>query len=142
MVGGPDASLTGEQAGAMGESWSDLDALEYQHEYGLGPGRGANPWAEGPYVTGNKRRGIRDYPLDANPLNYSDVGFDVPGAEVHADGEIWNAVNYDIRRAMVQRYNASFPASDRARQVRCADGKVPLRSCPGNRRWILSCSPR
>jgi extracellular elastinolytic metalloproteinase len=136
MVGGPDASLTGFQAGAMGESWSDLDALEYEHEYGIEPGGNANPWAEGPYATGNKRRGIRDYPLNSNPLNYSDVGFDVPGPEVHADGEIWNAVNYDIRQAMVRRYNGSFPASNQVRQVRCADGKVPLRSCPGNRRWI------
>jgi extracellular elastinolytic metalloproteinase len=136
MVGGPDASLSGEQANAMGESWSDLDALEYEHEYGLKPGGGANPWAEGPYVTGNKQRGIRDYPLNANPLNYSDIGFDIPGPEVHADGEIWNATNYDIRQAMVRRYNGSFPASNQVRQVRCADGKVPLRSCPGNRRWI------
>ena len=136
MVAGPDAGLAGLQAGAMGESWSDLDALEYEHEHGISPGAGANPWAEGPYVTGNKRRGIRDYPLNANPLNYSDIGFDVPGPEVHADGEIWNAVNYDIRQAMVHRYNGVVRASNQARQVACADGKVPLRRCPGNRRWI------
>jgi len=136
MVGGPDASLTGFQAGAMGESWSDLDALEYEHEYGLVPTDGENPWAEGPYATGNERRGIRDYPLNNNPLNYSDIGFDIPGPEVHADGEIWNATNYAIRQAMVKRYNAAFPASNQTRQIRCADGKVPLRSCPGNRRWI------
>jgi hypothetical protein len=24
---------------------------------------------------------------------------------VHADGEIWNAVNYDLRQALVEKYN-------------------------------------
>ena len=76
MVGGPDDSLSGLQAGAMGESWSDQVALEYLHAHGYVPQDGENPWAEGPYVTGNKKTGIRDYALDANPLNYSDVGFD------------------------------------------------------------------
>ena len=30
MVGGPDEGLTSEQGGAMGESWGDLVAGEYQ----------------------------------------------------------------------------------------------------------------
>ncbi len=34
MVGGPDAGLTGHQAGSMGESWSDLAAVEYLNEFG------------------------------------------------------------------------------------------------------------
>ncbi len=136
MVGGPDAGLTGAQAGAMGESWSDLDALEYEHEYGLVPTGGENPWSVGAYVTGNRYRGIRDYPLDANPLNYSDVGFDVPGPEVHADGEIWNAVNYDIRQALVEKFDDRYPSSDRALQIQCAKGAIPVTQCPGNRRWI------
>ena len=63
MVGGPDAGLTGLQAGAMGESWSDQDALEYLHEYGDIPIDGENAWAEGPYVTGNTKTGIRNYAL-------------------------------------------------------------------------------
>jgi hypothetical protein len=136
MVGGPDDGLTGEQAGAMGESWSDLDALEYMHEFGYTPQNGENPWAEGPYVTGNKQRGIRNYGLNANPLNYSDIGYDITGPEVHADGEVWNAVNYDIRQALVAKYNASYPESDAALQLRCAQGVLPADQCPGNRRWI------
>ncbi len=40
MVAGPDAGLSGLQAGAMGESWSDLDAMEYQFEYGFDTGAG------------------------------------------------------------------------------------------------------
>lgn len=134
MVAGPDAGLTGYQAGSMGESWSDLDAIEYQLEYGYSTG--ANKWALGAYATGNQKRGIRDYSLDGNPLNYSDLGFDTPGAEVHADGEVWNGVNFDIRQALVAKYNASFPSTDAALQKTCADGKLPAAQCPGNRRWI------
>jgi extracellular elastinolytic metalloproteinase len=139
MVGGPDDGLTGFQGGAMGESWSDLVALEYLHAHG------ESSWAEGPYVTGNKTVGIRDYALDANPLNYSDIGFDIPGPEVHADGEIWNAVNYDLRQALVTKYDGAFPESDKALQLRCAGGRpgtnapeppLPPEQCPGNRRWI------
>jgi hypothetical protein len=145
MVGGPDDGLTGAQAGAMGESWSDQVALEYLHAHGYLPADGENPWAEGPYVTGNPRVGIRDYALDDSPLNYSDVGFDIPGPEVHADGEIWNAVGYDLRQALVEKYDAQYPESDRALELRCADGRpgstapeppLPADQCPGDRRWI------
>ena len=34
------------------------------------------PWAVGPYATGNKRAGIRDYAINKNPLNYGNYGFD------------------------------------------------------------------
>ena len=136
MVAGPDSGLSGDQAGAMGESWSDLDAEEYLHENGFVPTNGENPWAVGAYATGNKDVGIRDYALDSNPLNYSDVGFDTPGAEVHADGEIWNGANYEVRQALVDKYDATFPSSDAALQKRCADGILPADQCPGNRRWI------
>jgi extracellular elastinolytic metalloproteinase len=145
MVGGPDDGLTGFQGGAMGESWSDLVALEYLHAHDYVPADGENPWAEGAYATGNKRVGIRDYALNDNPLNYADVGFDTTGPEVHADGEIWNGVNYDIRQALVRKYDAQFPSTDTALQLRCADGRpggnapeapLPPEQCPGNRRWI------
>jgi hypothetical protein len=140
MIGGPDDGITGFQGGSMGESWSDLVALEYLHSHGL-----TTKWVEGEYATGNAKVGIRDYALDANPLNYSDVGFDLTGPEVHADGEIWNAVNYDLRQALVKKYDAKFPSTDAALQLRCADGRpgtnapeppLPADQCPGNRRWI------
>ena len=38
-----------------------------------------------------------------DPLNYSDVGYDTGGPEVHSDGEIWNGVNWAIRQAMIDR---------------------------------------
>jgi hypothetical protein len=132
MAGGPDSSLSGYQAGAMGESWSDLDALEYQAENNYA----ADPFIIGAYATGNPTIGIRDYAVNHNPLNYSDLGFDTPGPEVHADGEIWNGTNYTVRQALVDKYDATFPYSDLVRQKACADGKYAADECPGNRRWI------
>jgi extracellular elastinolytic metalloproteinase len=72
--------------------------------------------------------GIRNYNMSDSPLNYSDVAYDLVGAQVHADGEIWSATNFDIRQAMLARY----PGGD---QVACANGQAPATSCPGNRRW-------
>jgi Zn-dependent metalloprotease len=39
MVAGPDSGLTSSQGGAMGESWSDLMAMEYLFESGYTPRR-------------------------------------------------------------------------------------------------------
>ncbi|MGZ4456805.1 MAG: M36 family metallopeptidase, partial [Nocardioides sp.] len=61
MIGGPDEGITSEQGGAMGESWGDLTAGEYLFEHGYSTG--ANPWAVGPYATGNRSVGIRDYAI-------------------------------------------------------------------------------
>ncbi|MEJ7743082.1 MAG: M36 family metallopeptidase [Nocardioidaceae bacterium] len=121
MVGGPDGGLGGFQGRSMGESWSDLVALEYlfEHSYDIGT---KNPWVEGPYVTGNKTTGIRNYALNKNPLQYGDLGYDLTGAEVHADGEVWNIAMFDVRRELVAKYNAKFPESNKALQLRCADG--------------------
>ena len=148
MVGGPDSNLSGAQAGAMGESWSDLDAVEYLNEYKFVPTDNEDPFAVGPYVTGNLDRGIRNYNMSkhtpglghelgrANPLNYSNIGYDITGVQVHADGEIWSATNFDIRKDLITKYNASFPATNALMQRECADGIRPSYLCPGNRRWI------
>jgi extracellular elastinolytic metalloproteinase len=139
MVAGPTTGLSGLSSRAMGESWSDLTAVEYLMEYGFVPMAGENPFAVGPYVTGDHQAGIRNYGMNQSPLNYSDVGYDFacntpcpPLTQVHADGEIWSAVNYDIRQAMIERYGSG----DAALQEQCADGAVPVEQCPGNRRWI------
>ncbi|MCY7397086.1 MAG: M36 family metallopeptidase [Nocardioides sp.] len=147
MVGGPDDGLTSEQGGAMGESWSDLVAAEYQFEndYALGAladGSTANPWSLGSYTTGNFDKGIRDYAINNNPLNYSDYGFDTTGAEVHADGEIWNGTLWEVRQALVNKYDGQFRYTDKGLQDLCADpsadptGQPAAASCPGNRRWL------
>ncbi|WP_148612733.1 M36 family metallopeptidase [Nocardioides rubriscoriae] len=139
MVGGPDEGLTSEQGGAMGESWSDQDAAEYQFAHGYS--NGGNVWAVGAYATGNKTVAIRDYAINHNPLNYSNYGFDTTGPEVHADGEIWNGTQWEVRQALVKKYDKQFPYRNKALQLRCAEGRAdasPLAAdkCPGNRRWI------
>jgi hypothetical protein len=131
MIAGPDSGISGFQGGSMGESWSDLNALEYLYENGFrAPGN--TPFVEGAYVTGDNNRGIRNYDISKSPLNYSDLGADLVGPEVHADGEIWNATNYRVRAAMANRYGLGTPSL----QLSCADGTTSVQSCPGNRRWI------
>ena len=141
----------GHHAGAMGESTGDLMSIEQLNEHGNFPTDGANRWATGTYATGNKLRGIRNYAgnfpsqgafptpgvyAQVDPLNFSDLGYDVTGPQVHADGEIWTATNFDIRRALAAKYDAQFPEGDQALQEQCARGEVPVDRCPGNRRWI------
>ncbi len=144
MVGGPNTNLSGNQAQAMGESWSDLSAAEFLNSQGLVPIADENPFAVGPYATGDKVAGIRNYAMNASPLNYSDVGYDfacnqtgtcTQRTQVHADGEIWSATNFDIRQAMIAQYNGSFPATNIALQESCVAGTTPVTQCPGNRRW-------
>ncbi|GAW50019.1 MULTISPECIES: M36 family metallopeptidase [unclassified Nocardioides] len=139
MIGGPDEGITSEQGGAMGESWGDLTAGEYMFSHGYS--NGGNPWAVGVYATGNKAVAIRDYAINRNPLNYSDYGFDSTGPEVHADGEIWNGTQWSVRQALVKKWNKKYPYTDKALQLRCAQGTatqspLPASKCPGNRRWI------
>jgi len=139
MVAGPDARLVGLQANAMGESWSDFVGLEYMHEYGFVPPDQDNPWAVGAYVTGDQVAGIRNYGMNQSPLNYSNVGYDfvcttdavgecVILGQVHADGEIWSATLFDLRQDFNERYGAGTAAT----QAQCADGLIPVASCPGN----------
>jgi extracellular elastinolytic metalloproteinase len=129
MVAGPDSGITSSQGGAMGESWSDLMAMEYLFESGYTP-RGNTPYVTGAFVTGDPATGIRNYDMSNSPLNYSDIGYDrVPA--VHPDGEIWSATNFDVRRAFLARYGAGT----RAQQESCANGLTPADQCPGNRRW-------
>ncbi len=136
MIGGPDVGISGAQGGAMGESWSDLDAAEYLFENSFVPTADEDPTAVGIYATQNKKLAIRNYSLANNPLNYSNIGYDTPGAEVHADGEIWNGTNWEIRQNLVDKYNAQFPSTDMARQKACAEGKFAPEACAGNRRWL------
>jgi extracellular elastinolytic metalloproteinase len=131
MVAGPDAGLIGPQAGAMGESWSDLVATEYAREFGY-RNAGATPYVVGGYVTGDLVAGIRNYDMSRSPLNYSDIGYDMTGVQVHADGEIWSATNHAVREAMTARHGAGTPALQRA----CALGEKAYDVCPGNRRWM------
>ncbi|WP_327087638.1 M36 family metallopeptidase [Nonomuraea sp. NBC_01738] len=131
MVGGPNAGLSGAQAGAMGESMSDLFAMEYLYENGFRPS-GDTPYVAGGYATGDKQRGIRNYDMSKSPLNYSDVAYDLVGQQVHADGEIWSATQYDVRGAFLKRYGEGSARTQRD----CAEGRKSVDKCPGNRRWV------
>jgi hypothetical protein len=145
LIAGPATGLSGQQGGSMGESWSDLTAIEYLNAFGLAGGRGEHPYAMGAYVTGNSFRGIRDFNAlpENNPLNYGDFGFDSTGPEVHADGEIWNAIQMTVRQALIKKYDKKYPYKNRKLQVACAVGRYPSgakapkwNKCPGNRRYI------
>jgi hypothetical protein len=129
MIAGPDSGISSAQGGAMGESWSDLMAMEYLFESGYTP-RGNTPYVTGAYVTGDPQTGIRNYDMSNSPLNYSDIGYDRTPA-VHPDGEIWSATNFDVRRAFLARYGTGT----RVLQESCANGLTPAGQCPGNRRW-------
>ena len=136
MVGGPDGNLLGAQAGAMGESWGDLNATEYQLANDFQQPGGFSPTALAGYTTGNPESGIRNFALDNNPLNYGNMGYDTPGPQVHADGEIWNGTQWAIRQALIEDYDAQFPSTDKELQRKCAAGLEGPNGCPGNRRWI------
>ncbi|GAB3196583.1 hypothetical protein GCM10027062_06180 [Nocardioides hungaricus] len=140
MVGGPDEGLTSAQGGAMGESWGDLVGGEYLFSHGYRTGA-KNRWAVGPYATGNQVTGIRNFAPNRNPLNYSGVGYDITGNQVHADGEIWTGTMWEVRQALVRKWNARFPYSNKGLQLRCAQATavqspLPASRCPGNRRWV------
>jgi hypothetical protein len=137
----------GSHAGMMGESFGDMNAMEYLNEYNFVPVGGENPYSVGAYVTGNDERAIRNYSMafpttghfpepgryaHVDPLNFSDVGYDITGPQVHADGEIWSATNFDIRELLLGRY----PGHGQNVQRECADGERPVTDCPGNRRWF------
>ncbi len=146
-VGARQGANPAQAAGAMGEAFGDFDALAAFNELHLPVPAGADRYTEGAYATGNGYNGIRDFlagrPMggqfpqpgqnpDTDPLNYGDYGFDNVGTEVHADGEIWVAVQMDIRDLFLGRY----PSPGEATDVACARGQIAPGDCPGDRRWI------
>nr|WP_223128727.1 M36 family metallopeptidase [Terrabacter sp. MAHUQ-38] len=112
------AGLASQQAGSMGEGWSDWYALNH----GFATGLLTKPIV-GDYVTGNPTRGIRNWNYDQNPTTFGDIGYDLTGPEVHADGEIWTATLWDLRKALVARYGAVAGGEVAARLI--TDG-MPL----------------
>jgi len=137
MVAGPSQGISGSQGGAMGESWSDQVGSEINLEYGYTPIGEENPYALGPYVTGNQETGIRNYAISDSSLTYGELEYDASAAtSVHANGEIWGATGFTMRQLLVEKYDQAFPYEDADLQRDCADGLVPVDECPGNRRWI------
>ena len=148
---------SGHHAGAMGESHGDMFGMEYLNGNGFVPTSNENPFTSGPYDTGNKQRGIRNFGMNfptsgdvprpsrqllTDTLNFSDMGYDLTGPtftssqQVHANGEIWSKTNFLIRQLLIDKYDDDFPSEDKDLQYACANGELPPYACPGNRRWI------
>jgi hypothetical protein len=147
LIGKGVGARQGFPAGAMGEAFGDMNALQFVNESHIAPVPGSDRYTEGAYVTGNGYNGIRDFlagrPMggqfpqpgqnpDTDPLNYSDIGFDNVGPEVHADGEIWVALQIDLRDLFLGRY----PSSGTAEDLACVRGQQSSNTCPGDRRWM------
>lgn len=107
------AALGTHQSGSMGEGWGDWYALNHAFAEGLEPTRAV----VGAYATGNEERGIRNYDYNDNPNTFGDVGYDLTGPEVHADGEIWTAMLWDLHQALVAKHGKAEGAERAARLV-------------------------
>ncbi len=131
MVAGPDEGLTSEQGGAMGESWGDLVAGEYMFSHGYP--NGGNPWAVGVYATGNTSVAIRDYAIDANPLNYSDYGFDSTGRRGARRRRDLERHQWSVRQALVTKYDAALPVRRQGGcSCECAQGTARRSARPAD----------
>jgi extracellular elastinolytic metalloproteinase len=110
-VAGGEA-LGSHQSGSMGEGWGDWYGLNYLHREGL-----TSKSVVGEYATGNPVRGIRNWAYDLNPTNFGDIGYDLTGPEVHADGEIWTATLWELRKRLVGQYGQAKGSDVAARLV-------------------------
>jgi extracellular elastinolytic metalloproteinase len=120
-VSAEDNGLNTHQSGSMGEGWSDWYALNYLHREGLETGS-----VVGEYVTGNQSRGIRNWAYDDNPTTFGDIGYDLVGAEVHSDGEIWTTILWDYRKALVERFGQAKGSEIAALTVTDAMPRSPV----------------
>lgn len=118
LIGG-GAGLESNQAGAMGEGWSDWYALDYLVANGYETDTSTTgQLAVGKYVTNNTVRGIRSDPMDCpvgsttsrcngsatapgGGYTFADLGkVSSSAASVHANGEIWAQTLWDLRGAL------------------------------------------
>ena len=120
-VSAEDGALNSHQSGSMGEGWGDWYALNYLAREGL-----ANDSVVGEFATGNGERGIRNWPYDQNPTGFGDIGYDLTGPEVHADGEIWTTILWDLRKDLVAQYGEAEGGEMAARLVTDAMPLSPM----------------
>ena len=110
-------ALDRQQAGALGEGWSDFMAMSYLASAGVRPDTATDgELSVAPYIGGGRalRTEAIDCPLGSgapacpgHPPNtvdggytYNDYGKVLDGLEVHADGEIWAQTLWDLRGAL------------------------------------------
>lgn len=107
LVGGPNSvdclgtPLVGE-SGSMGEGWGDWFAAIVADEPAVGE-----------YATGTGENGIRRFPMDSGPPDFT-YGFLCTGppsnpslvqCEVHDGGEFWSIVLWEMRESMINRWH-------------------------------------
>jgi extracellular elastinolytic metalloproteinase len=129
-------ALNSDQAGAMGEGWSDWYAMDFLNQGAFKADTGApGEVSFGTYEGLNP--GIRTQALDcpvgapaacpgADPsggntgpggYTYGDFGeISARGPEVHADGEIWAETLWDLRQALIAAH-CTGPGISRAEQL-------------------------
>jgi uncharacterized protein (TIGR03437 family) len=94
--------LVGSQSRGMGEGWSDFVGLVILRKEGE-TSDGAYP--VGQYVTNRPTRGVRRFPystvMSVNPLTFGQIA---NNTEVHAIGEIWCLMLWEMRTLLVERY--------------------------------------
>ncbi|MCW5920853.1 MAG: T9SS-dependent M36 family metallopeptidase [Saprospiraceae bacterium] len=136
LTGGPNntACLSNEEQ--MGEGWSDFFTLVKSAR----PGDFAEKRRGiGTFVLrqNNEGTGIRRYPYSANmaisPVTYGTVA---ENTQVHALGEVWAAMTWDLYWAMVEKYgfdpDLTNPNSGNARAIQLVMDGMKLQPCrPG-----------
>jgi uncharacterized repeat protein (TIGR01451 family) len=136
LTGGPNNTGCLGNEEQMGEGWSDFFTLATT----VRPGdTGATKKGVGTFVfrQAPDANGIRRYPystdMNVNPITYSTVA---ENPEVHALGEIWTAMTWDLYWAMVEKYgydaNVNNLNSGNARAMQLVMDGMKLQPCgPG-----------
>lgn len=104
LTGGPSAADCLNNAEQMGEGWSDFFTLALTARPGNQPEqrRGVGTFV---LRQDNNGQGIRRYPYSADmsisPLTFGNVA---ENTQVHALGEVWNNMTWDLYWAFVEKY--------------------------------------
>ena len=136
LTGGPGNSGCLGNDEQMGEGWSDFFALATTVQPG---DAGTKNRGVGTYVVrqGNQDIGIRRYPystdMTVSPVTFATVA---ENTAVHALGEVWNAMLWDLYWAMVEKYgyeqDLSNPNSGNHRAIQLVMDGMKLQPCnPG-----------
>lgn len=136
LTGGPSQTGCLSNAEQMGEGWSDWFSLITSAKAGdiATKKRGVGTYV---FRQPNDGPGIRRFPystdMSINPVTFSTVA---ENTEVHALGEIWAAVTWDLYWAMVEKYgydaDLSNTASGNYRAIQLVMDGMKLQPCgPG-----------
>ncbi len=136
LTGGPNNASCLNNAEQMGEGWSDFGTLILTARTGDKPeqNRGIGTFVQRQQTNGY---GIRRYPystdMNTNPLTFGNVA---ENTEVHALGEVWTAVCWDMYWALVEKYgfdeDHNNKNSGNARAIQLVTDGMKLQPCkPG-----------